>query len=125
MSKRRMVGDVLEISANDGTAISIREKADENGLLLRVSGPVRNELAHDFEDELMTAFSVADQVLLDLSEVAYIGSFAMKALLSVQQIIDENEEKRLKIVALSGEVKNVFEEAGFLEIFEIETADGD
>jgi len=120
MSKRYMVGDTLKICADDQVLLSVRESMDEDGMLMKLSGLLRNEIAHDFEDELMTVFSVVDKVRLDLAEVRYVGSVAMKALLSVQQMIDENDDKSFRIVALSGEVKDVFEEAGFMELFDIE-----
>jgi anti-anti-sigma factor len=68
----------------------------------------------------MAAFSVCSVVKLDLSNVTYIASFAMRALLSAQQIVDENIEASFVITNISAEVRNVFETSGFLDILNIE-----
>ena len=115
-----MNGDTLEILNGDTIIISLSEKLIENAMRIVVSGEIKNEVAHEFEDELMAAFSVCNIVKLDLSKVTYIASIAMRALLSVQQIIDENETASLVITSMSPEVKEMFETSGFLDILNIE-----
>ncbi len=120
MNKRRMNGNVLEIVNDDGVIIALSETMVDKEMHITVSGKLKNEVAHEFEDELMAAFSVCDVVKLDLSNVTYIASIAMRALLSVQQIIDENDKLSLVINNLSKEVKELFEESGFIDLLEIE-----
>lgn len=120
MNVRRMNGDTLEILNGDNIIISLSEKLIDSAMHIVVSGEIKNEVAHEFEDELMAAFSVCNIVKLDLSKVTYIASIAMRALLSVQQIIDENEAASLVITSMSHEVKAMFETSGFLDILNIE-----
>lgn len=120
MSSRKMNGDVLEISLADSVVLCISEKMVGDTMCIKVSGEIRNEVAHDFEDEIMAAFSVCDKVRIDMSETTYIASLAMKILLSVQQIVDENSNASLTITNLSAEVHEMFEESGFIDIFNIE-----
>lgn len=120
MNTRRMNGDTLEILNGDQLIISLSEKIVDNAMHIVVSGEIKNEVAHEFEDELMAAFSVCNIVKLDLSKVTYIASIAMRALLSVQQIIDENDDASLVIIGMSSEVKEMFETSGFLDILNIE-----
>ena len=124
MNTRRVNGDTLAITNEDKVIISFSEKFVDNEMHIVVSGEIKNEVAHEFEDELMAALSVCNIIKLDLSKVTYIASIAMSALLSVQQIIDENDEASLVIINLSAEVREVFETAGFLDIFRIEEGVG-
>jgi len=120
MNTRRMNGDTLEVLNGDELIIALSEKMVDGVMHIAVSGEIRNEVAHEFEDELMAAFSVCSAVRLDLSKVTYIASFAMKALLSVQQLIDDNDDASLVIAGISPEVKEMFEASGFMDILNIE-----
>ena len=120
MNTRRMNGDTLEILDGETLIISLSEKLIDNAMHIVVCGEIKNEVAHEFEDELMAALSVCNVIKLDLSKVTYIASIAMRALLSVQQIIDENEGSSLVIIGMSSQVKEIFDTAGFLDIFNVE-----
>ncbi|MBE6812046.1 MAG: STAS domain-containing protein [Ruminococcaceae bacterium] len=120
MNTRRMNGDTLEVLNGKNVIISLTEKLVNKEMHISVSGEIKNEVAHEFEDELMASFSVCNVVKLDLSKVTYIASIAMRALLSVQQIIDENKDAVLLITSMSPEVKEMFDSAGFLDILNIE-----
>lgn len=120
MNTRRMNGDTLEILDGENVIMSLSEKLIDNEMHIAVSGEIKNEVAHGFEDELMAAFSVCNVVKVDMSKVTYIASIAMRALLSVQQIIDENDNASLVITSISPEVKEVFETSGFIDILDIE-----
>lgn len=120
MNTRRMNGDKLEICINDEVVLSFTEKVENGVMYMKVSGDIRNEAAHDFEDEIMAAFSFCTAVRIDMSEVTYIASFALKALLSIQQIIDENNAAGLVIENLSPVAKEMFVESGFMDILNIE-----
>ena len=115
-----MNGNTLEIINGDSLIMSLSESLVDDEIHICVAGEIKNEVAHEFEDELMAAFSVRNVVKIDLSKATYIASIAMKALLSVQQIIDENDDYSLVIVNLSKEVKEIFEASGFLDILNIE-----
>lgn len=120
MTTRRMNGEELEILSGNTVVLSIREELNEGIMTISLNGEIRNEVAHEFEDEVMAAFSVCENVRIDLEKVGYIASMAMKALLSVQQMIDENENASLVIVRLSPAVKEKFEKSGFVDILNIE-----
>lgn len=120
MNTRRINGDALEISNGENVIISLSEKLVDDVMYIVMSGEIRNEVAHEFEDELMAAFSVCNVVRVDMSKVTYIASIAMRALLSVQQIIDENDSASLVITGISPEVREIFETLGFVDILNIE-----
>ncbi len=122
MKTRRMNNNVLEICDENGTAIlSIEESlSDEGSMIIKISGEIGNEVAHEFEDEVMAALSVCKNLVLDLEKVSYIASMALKSLLSVQQMIDEIENSSMVLSRVSPEVMNIFKESGFSDILAIE-----
>lgn len=119
MSTRNMNGDTLEILVEGQVVLTLTERMAGETMEIAVAGEIRNEAAHDFEDELMAAFSVCRSVRLDLHGVTYLASLAMRALLSVQQLLDETGGT-LTVVHLSEPVRAIFDEAGFLDILDVE-----
>lgn len=122
MKTRKVNGNALEIyDENNNFILSIDEKVSaDKCMLISLSGEIKNEVAHDFEDEIMAALSVCKKIEIDFEKVTYIASMALRSLLSVQQIIDEMNEAQMILKKISPEVMSVFKESGFSEILEIE-----
>ncbi len=120
MNTRKMNANTLEVYTDDVLVFSMLEKKEGDFILVTVSGEINNEVAHEFEDEIMALISVFDKVKIDLGNVTYIASLAMKALLSIQQIIDEKETSEFVLTNLSENVKDNFELSGLLDILCIE-----
>lgn len=121
MKIRRMNNNVLEICDEDSKVIlSIAEELVEGKLKITLSGEIKNEVAHEFEDEVMAVLSVYPNLIIDFSKVTYIASFALKSLLSVQQMIDEIDNSSMVLIHVSKEVMSIFKESGFSEILMIE-----
>ena len=122
MKQRRMRDGVLEICDEDDVQIlSIAENLDDdNRMIIKLTGEIRNEVAHEFEDEVMAALSVCKKLVLDFEGVTYIASSALRALLSVQQIVDEIDGSGMRLINVSPSVKEILKESGFLEILEVE-----
>lgn len=111
---------VLEIVDNNDVILSLEEKFSDGEFEISVKGKLVNEVAYEFEDEIMAALSVCTNLVVDLSSVEYIASSAMATLLSVQQEIDKLENASLKISNPSNVVKEIFDESGFRDILLIE-----
>ena len=121
MKTRHMNNHVLEICDEDSNVIlAIAEELIDDKLKITLSGEIKNEVAHEFEDEVMAALSVCHNLIIDFSKVTYIASFALKSLLSVQQMIDEIEDSSMVLIHVSEDVMSVFKESGFSEILMIE-----
>ena len=122
MKIRRMNNEVLEIcDENNEVILSIEEKAIDNGIEIYLKGELKNEVAHELEDEVMAALSVCKRIVINFESVTYIASMSLKSLLSIQQIIDEIQESSMLLTHVKPEVMAIFEESGFSEILEIET----
>ena len=120
MITREMVDGVLEILLDGTRVLCIREQMKDDIFYMEAEGEIRNEVAHEFEDELMAAVSVCRKIRLDLSKITYLASGALRSLLSVQQIIDEQEGAEMIWVQVSEPVMEALKESGFDEILFIE-----
>ena len=120
MITREMVDGVLEILLDGTRVLCIREQMKDDIFYMEAEGEIRNEVAHEFEDELMAAVSVCRKIRLDLSKITYLASGALRSLLSVQQIIDEQEGAEMILVHVSEQVMEALKESGFDEILFIE-----
>ena len=120
MITREMVDRVLEILLDGTRVLCIREQMKDDIFYMEAEGEIRNEVAHEFEDELMAAVSVCRKIRLDLSKITYLASGALRSLLSVQQIIDEQEGAEMILVHVSESVMEALKESGFDEILFIE-----
>ena len=120
MITREMVDGVLEILLDGTRVLCIREQMKDDIFYMEAEGEIRNEVAHEFEDEIMAAVSVCRKIRLDLSKITYLASGALRSLLSVQQIIDEQEGAEMILVHVSEPVMEALKESGFDEILFIE-----
>lgn len=121
MLKRRKNGNVLELyDENNSTVLSIEEYIRDGVFYIALCGQLKNNVAHDFEDELMAALTVCSRVVVNLERVDYIASMSMKALLSVRQILDELEGTNLTLTKVSGDVLKTLSDCGFTDMLQIE-----
>ena len=120
MNIRKMNGNTLEVYENDNMVFSMHEKKENDFITVEVSGEINNDVAHEFEDEIMALISVFNKVRIDMGNVVYIASLAMKSLLSIQQIIDEKQNSEFVLTNLSPAVRENFELSGLLDILCIE-----
>ena len=119
--KRIVEGNCLVITDEGGEALlSIRETLAEPTVTLKLAGSITLNLAHDFEDELISVTTVCSRVVIDFSGVESISSAGLKTLLSVQQILDKRPNSMLKLRSLSASVKKTFQDMGFIELFDID-----
>ena len=121
MSKRMIENDHLIIlDENDVRILTIGEAFDEDRVTLSLAGNVNMGVAHDFEDELTAAASVCDKIIVDFTDVEAISSVGIKALLMVQRTLDKRADSMLKLTGMKKAVYEMFDEMGFVDLFEIE-----
>ena len=113
--------NVLEIcDEKEQIILSIAEEVRDNTMLITLDGEIINEVAHEFEDEVMAALSVCPKLELNFEKVHYIASMALRSLLSVQQMIDDLDDAGMVLTHVSPEVMRILDESGFSDILEIE-----
>lgn len=124
MKIRRMNNGVLEMcNESNQIILSIAEKIlPSSTMQITLVGEITNDVAHEFEDEVMATLSVCRVINLDLSGVSYMASMALKTLLSIQQMVEEMDDADMVITRVSTELMTIFKETGFTEILKIEEA---
>ena len=121
MNKRAVENDCLVITGENGEKLlSIRESFNDHIMNLMLEGNINMNVAHDFEDELTAAATVSDKIIVDFSGVDVISSAGIKALLLVQRILDKRADSMLKLKSMKSSVYEMFDDMGFVELFEIE-----
>ncbi len=121
MGKRIVENDTLIILGENGEKmLSITEIMKENTMFLMPKGSINMKVSPDFEDELTAAATICNQIIVDFSGVDVISSAGIKALLMVQRILDKRADSMLKLKAMKPEVYEMFDDMGFVDLFEIE-----
>lgn len=121
MTKRNTKGPLVEICDDSGTVvISIEEEYDNGIFLFRVCGSITNEVASDFEDEILAVIPLCNTITIDLEKTEYISGLALRALLNAQRLIDKQNGKTMRLTNCNVGVKDAFKKSGFMEILNIE-----
>ena len=137
---RRVTNNKLEALDKKGNLhFYIVEVQNENMLTLFVSGNIINETFYEFDDEMRALLSACqctlcknptcnrvtfNTIILELSEVNYICSEALRALLiKYQRIIDDIEGASMIILNPSEEVYEKLEGLGYLDSLDIRFED--
>jgi anti-sigma B factor antagonist len=109
--------NVLEICDDkDNVIFTIEEEMKEGSLIIKVAGDIKNEVAHDFEDEVIAALSVCNNIIINFEKVTYLSSAVLRSLLSAQRIIDDDDSASMIIENVNSNIMNVFVESGFSDI---------
>lgn len=121
MKKRTVQDGKIILTDPDGQILfAIQEHLEDRTMTIAAEGTISSETAADFEDELMAAITVCDEIVIDFTKVTFISSAGLKVLLSAQQLLDELKHTQLRLRNLSKAVSDVFEETGFDGLFIIE-----
>ena len=92
---------------------------EKNGVLeIYLEGRIDSQNAAEFEAEIMKAIDShpSMDVLVDATDLAYISSAGLRALIKMRKRIG----KPLRIREVSPEIYEIFETTGFTELFQVE-----
>ncbi|MBR1563279.1 MAG: STAS domain-containing protein [Ruminococcus sp.] len=85
-----------------------------------VEGRIDTLTAPDLEKKLLAAIEGVDSLLVDFSAVPYISSAGFRSLLAVKKAMIANNNDKMKLINVSDAINDIFEETGFIDIFDIE-----
>ena len=94
--------------------VSVEKKEDE--AVLSAQGTYT---AEEFEKKLMEVLKEQECVRVDFTEVEFISSAGLRALLNGQKYVDE-EEKEMIIFNINEVVESVFTSTGFMNVLTVE-----
>lgn len=117
---KKIEGDTIAVYEGGRKEFWIQETAGEKYVKVCLGGQLKTDYVHEFSDELMALVSIGMNLILDFSEVTYISSYFMKALLELQQTMDGKDAAELILVKIPEDIGEEFEKTGFSELFDIE-----
>lgn len=97
--------------------VSVEKKKDE--AVLSAQGRIDTYTAEEFEKKLMEVLKEQECVRVDFTEVEFISSAGLRALLNGQKYVDE-EEKEMIIFNINEVVESVFTSTGFMNVLTVE-----
>lgn len=99
--------------------MEITTKSMESEIQVFIQGRIDTSTSTELQNEIMKSFQKAKNVVLDFTEVAYISSAGLRALLLGHKTAIAKGGS-LKILNISSVVREVFEVTGFLKILNVE-----
>lgn len=96
-----------------------KKKFNTNELLIKPSGRIDVTSTPELEQEVNSEIDNITYLTIDMSEVNYISSVGLRALLSFQKKLDSKGEMR--IVNARAEVLEIFKMVGFDKILNVDT----
>lgn len=103
--------------------MTVKSKLDNGTLEISINGRLDTNTTPEFQNELnsLTGGSLKNihLLIMDLTNLGYISSAGLRAILMIQKEMTSNEGKFI-IKNVQPDVNEVFEVTGFLEILTIE-----
>lgn len=99
--------------------MTLTETRQENTIQISIEGRVDTSSSPDLQNAVLLAFQKTSKLILDFTQVAYISSAGLRALLIGQKTAN-SKGGSLIITNVSPVVMEVFEVTGFAEILNIE-----
>ena len=96
------------------------EFSNENGFAKLVpEGDIKTSDSKSFEERMLAELENMGKLLVDFENVEYICSSGLRALLAVQQAVDELDDGEFVITNVSDEVMSVLKSTGFHNVLTI------
>lgn len=120
MLNRRIEGNTLILEEGATTVLTIEEQETDTGILMKLAGQLRSDVAHDIQDELIALTTVGANVEVDFEKVSYISSTTQHVFLRVQQKMDSMRRGSLLLRKMPDSIFREFERTGASELLMID-----
>lgn len=124
MLNRKMENDTILFTDGTATVLAVQETMTEQGILMKLSGELRSDVAHDIQDELIALTTVGADVLVDFEQVCYITPTTQHIFLRAQQKMDAMGKGSLTLCNLPDVIYREFEKTGTSELLMILDREG-
>ena len=118
--KREYTQDSWSLLDSGQTIVTIKETIEENTVRVQVSGSLRSDTEHYFQDELIALSTVGKDIVVDCKEIQYMANACQLALLNVQQRMDSMRRGSLTLCNVPPEIYADFEKTNLHELLMIE-----
>ena len=112
--------DCLRFVDGDRTVLTMQEEEIEGGFILKLSGELRSDVAHDVYDEMVALITVGMDIIVDFEGVTYITATTQDIFRRVQIKSDELGKGSLTLCHLPRKILAEFESTGASELLMIE-----
>lgn len=99
--------------------MDINKNRDGDKLTLQIEGRIDATNAKEFEEEVMSSADGVKVLVFDFSKLDYTSSAGLRVLLKAQKRMDAQDGEMI-IRKPNKIVTEIFEETGFINIFEVE-----
>ncbi len=104
----------------EGVIMTVETILNDKQLTAKVDGRIDTLTAPDLEKQLLAAIGGVEALIIDFSGVPYISSAGFRSLLVVKKKMIANNNDNMKLINVSDNIVEIFEETGFIDIFDIE-----
>ncbi|MCM1135217.1 MAG: STAS domain-containing protein [Clostridium sp.] len=98
--------------------MTIKIKRDKKTLTVELEGRLDTNTSPHLEAELKKNIDQAEELIIDMQNLAYISSAGLRVLLAAQKVM--NRQGSMKIINANEEIMDVFDVTGFVDILTIE-----
>ncbi|MCR5503795.1 MAG: STAS domain-containing protein [Lachnospiraceae bacterium] len=99
--------------------MTITETRNGDVIQLAVEGRVDTNTSPELQDRILQAFQKGNQLVMDFTELDYISSAGLRALLLGHKTANSKGGK-MTVINANDDVLEIFEDTGFSDIFIIE-----
>ena len=99
-----------------------KEIEQDGKLILQVSGEIDGINVDDFENVLNSAVGKTDSLTLDLKELEYVSSAALRVFLTTQKKLKQRGDEMV-LINVNEEVMDIFTVTGFVKLLNIKSGE--
>lgn len=118
--KREYAKDSWSLCENGQVIVTIKETIENNTVRVVISGSLRSDTEHYFQDELIALSTVGKDIVVDCKELQYMANSCQLALLNVQQKMDSMNRGSLTLCNVPPSIYADFEKTNLHELLMIE-----
>lgn len=93
--------------------------SESNQVILKLQGALKTSECMDFQRKLEEILDRESFLIIDLSELEFMCSGGLRALLAAQAIIDSSDGKKMILKNANKELMDVFTMTGFINILTV------
>ena len=121
LDKRNIVEEKNVLQIQEIAMFNAAFKREDDELIVALEGRLDTLTSQDFEKELAKELTPnVHGLTIDVSNVEYISSAGLRTILAVQQYMEENDFRNVKMVHINDVIRDVFNVTGFDELVDIE-----
>ncbi len=98
--------------------MTITKKSEGKKLTLTLEGRLDTGTSPQLEAELKSSIDGVEELVLDLTDLAYMSSAGLRVLLAAQKVM--NRQGKMTVTHVNDTISEIFEITGFDEILTIE-----